>query len=112
MGVKPPRAIGEFAWFRADIAVECGACRRVQVYCDFEALDRLRERGWSIGLADATKRFRCRCGSRNVRLRPIGIFMRPRPIPTRPAALLPIYAEEARSLFRRAPIEFPDKAAV
>jgi hypothetical protein len=112
MGVRPPRGIGEFAWQHADIGVECGTCGLIQVYCDFEALARFRERGWSGATDDAVQKFRCRCGSKNVRFRPISIAMRPKPLPVRPAPLRPIYVEDGRTLFRRPSRKFPDEAAI
>ena len=112
MGRKRVRAIGQFCWLDADVGVECLRCGRVAIFCDWEAEKHFRERGWSVDVNDAVKRFRCRCGSRDVRLQPVLISMRPQPIPVRPAALRPIYAEDARSLSRRGRSLPTDAAAI
>lgn len=112
MGARRPRAIGEFSWYDADLGVECRTCGRVAVYCDWEAQACFRERGWSTAIDDALPRFRCRCGSREVRFHAVPIGVRPKPIPQRPAALRPIYADDARALRRRGPTVPPDAQAV
>lgn len=112
MANRRPRAIGEFSWFDADIGVECLACGRVAVYCDWDALDCFRERGWSLAAHDAIRRFRCRCGARDLRFRPVSIARRPKPVPILPKPLRPIYAEDMRVLCRSAVVEPPDPIAI
>ncbi|WP_131819182.1 hypothetical protein [Sphingomonas jatrophae] len=94
------------------MGVECLRCGVVTVYCDFAAARCFSERGWSVAAGDAIKRFLCPCGSRDLRFRPVAMAMRPKPIPARPAPLRPIYREDERSLRRRGPADFPDKAAI
>ena len=112
MGRQRVRAVGQFAWVNADLGVECGRCGLVTVYCDFEALDRFKERGWPLAVEEAGKRFRCRCGSADIRLVAIPIFKRPKPVPLRPQALRPIYREERRSLLYRGATALPDPQAI
>ncbi|SFR97218.1 hypothetical protein SAMN05192580_2138 [Sphingomonas jatrophae] len=107
-----PKAIGHFAWRDADVGVECLRWGLISVYCDFEVFAGFRERGWSVAADDAIKRFRCSCGSHDVRFHPIAIGMRPKPIPSGPEPLRPIYREDARSLRRRGSTASPEQRAV
>jgi hypothetical protein len=106
------KRVGEFCWQHSDLGVECLRCGLVRVYCDWEAAERFQERGWSPAVDEAVKRFRCSCGSRDVRFAPVPIYKRPKPVPIRPAPLRPIYAENRRSLARRSRAEPHDRAAV
>lgn len=112
MSRRALRRLEQFAWNDADVGVECLACGRAAVYCAWEAEKSFHERGWSTDVDEAVRRFRCTCGSRDLRLHPVPIQQRPKPIPRRPAALRPIYAEPWRSLARRPPTPFPDAVAI
>lgn len=94
------------------MGVECLRCGRVRVFCDWEAERSFRERRWSTDLDSAARRLRCPCGSGEVRLVPVPIWKRPKPLPVRPAALRPIYSDDARALARRGRVSPPDAAAI
>jgi hypothetical protein len=74
-----------------DVAVRCHTCGRTAVFDAAEVFHHFLAQGWNTSVPVNPSRFRCTCGSRELRTMPVAIGKRPDPLPPRRRVLTPLY---------------------
>jgi hypothetical protein len=91
VGTWAPQSIMDYGRRGFDVGVRCHACGRTAVFDAREVFDHFLAKGWNTSVPVNPGRFRCTCGSRELRTMPIAIGKRPAPLPPRRRVLTPIY---------------------